>query len=116
MKAHDQVSLLTNFSKLKFDRRFRCPFGRKECMPNLVMFIAISPPLSQRLVKLHDGVSLLTKFSVLKFDHRFGCPFDIQAFMPSFGMFRAIWTTFKSNSSKNARRSFTSDQFLGLKI
>ena len=72
-------------------------------MQDLVMFKAISPPLSQTLVKLHDGVSLLTKFLKLKFDHRFGCMFDIQACTPTFAMFLAIWTLLKTNPSENAR-------------
>ena len=40
-KVHDEVSLLTNLLELKFDHRFRCTFGRYECMPNFMMFISI---------------------------------------------------------------------------
>ena len=74
------------------------------------------PPLSQTLAKLYDGVSLSTKFPELKFDHRFGCPIGIQACKPNFAIFRAIWTRFKPNSSKNARRIFTFDNFLAIEI
>ena len=70
-------------------------------MPNLVMFRAFFPSLSQTLAKLHDGVSLLTKFPELKFDHRFAM-FDIQVSTPNFAMFRAIWTPFKPNPSETA--------------
>ena len=69
------------------------------------------PPLIPTLAKPHDEVSLLTKFPELKFDHIFGCPFDIQACTPNFAMLRAIWTLFKPNSSENARRSFTFDNW-----
>ena len=37
-KMNDGVSLLTNFSKLKFDHRFGCPFDRKPCTPNFMTF------------------------------------------------------------------------------
>ena len=33
-----------------------------------------------------------------------------------FAMFQAIWTPFKPNSSKNARRSFPCNEFLGNEI
>ena len=49
VKAHDTVSLLTNFLELKYDHRFRCPFGRSECMPNLVMFRALFPSFKPNL-------------------------------------------------------------------
>ena len=74
------------------------------------------PPLSQTLAKLYDGVSLSTKFPELKFDHRFGCPVDIQVCKPNFAIFQAMWTLFNPNSSENARRIFTFDNFVAIEI
>ena len=73
---NDEVSLLTNFSELKFDHRFGCPFDIKTCMPTIAMVRSIWTPSTPTLVKMNDGVSLMTNFSELKFDHRFGCAFD----------------------------------------
>ena len=70
-KMNDGVSLLTNFSELKFDDRFGCPFDIKTCTPTVAMVEAIWIPSSPPLVKKNDGVSLLTNFSKLKFDNRF---------------------------------------------
>ena len=86
VKMNSVVSLLSNFSELKFDHRFGCP-----CTPTFTTFWPIfspfnpnlskttyledksarklswcselfSTPLSQTLTKPHDGVSLLTNF------------------------------------------------------
>ena len=40
-KWHKGVSCLTNFSKLKFNRRFISAFARYECMLTFMMFRAI---------------------------------------------------------------------------
>ena len=86
------------------------------CTPTFAMFRAIWTPLSRTLAKMHDGVSLLTNFLELKFDHRFGCPFDREACTPTFATLRAIFTPFNPNLGKTAQRSFTFNQFLGIKI
>ena len=80
------------------------------------MFRAIWTPLSPTLAKTHNGVSLLTNFSELKFDHRFGCPFDREACTPTFVTLRAIFIPLNPNLGETAQRSFTFNQFLGIKI
>ena len=72
-KSNDGVSLLTEFSELKFDHIFICMFDIKMCTPTFAMVRAIWTPSSPTLAKMNDEVSLLTNFSELKFDHRFGC-------------------------------------------
>ena len=47
-KMHDGVSLLTNFSELKFDHRFRCPFYIQACTPTFVFFWAIWTPFKDK--------------------------------------------------------------------
>ena len=74
-----------------------------------------SPPLSQNLAKSNDRVSLLTKFLELKFDYRFGCRFHIFVHA-NFCNGPSYLDPFKPNPSKNAWRSFTSDQFLRIEI
>ena len=81
MKMHDEVSLLTIFSQLKFDHTFGHTFD-------------------------HTFTSSFLEF---KFEHKFGCPFDEQACMQTFETFQNIFTPFKPNLSKTAQRSFTFD-------
>ena len=50
-KMNNGVSLLTNFSELKFDHRFGCPFDRQACTPNFVTFQAIFTPFNPNLDK-----------------------------------------------------------------
>ena len=52
-KQHDEISLLTNFSKLKFNHRFRCPFGRLEWTPTFTMFIVISASFNANFHHVH---------------------------------------------------------------
>ena len=40
-KPHNKVSRLTNFSKLKFNHRFKSAFGKQECMQTFTMLRAI---------------------------------------------------------------------------
>ena len=40
-KPHNEVSRLSNFSKLKFNHRFKSALGKKECMPTFTMLRAI---------------------------------------------------------------------------
>ena len=48
-KMHDGVSLLTNFSELKFDHTFGCPFDREACTPTFVTLRAIFGPFNPNL-------------------------------------------------------------------
>ena len=110
-KPHNQVSCLTNFSKLKFNHRFKSAFGKKACMPTFTMLRAIFT-IFKPLIKLHDAVSSLTKFLELKLYHRFRCILDRQACTPTFVMFQAILTPFGPNPVETARRCFPFEQFL----
>ena len=101
-KSNHKFSLLTKFSKLKFDHRFGCPFHIKTCTPTFVTFRAILTPSSPTLAKINDEVSLLTNFSDLKFDHRLRCPFDRYLCTPTFTMFCAIFTPCNRNLSETA--------------
>ena len=48
-KMNDGVSLLTNYSELKFDHRFGCPFDREACTPTFVTLRAIFGPFNPNL-------------------------------------------------------------------
>ena len=111
-KPHDEIWLLTNFSELKINHRFRCPFGRQEWMPTFTMFEVISASFKPSPSKTGRWVSLLTNLLKIKFDHRFGCLFDRRVCMPTFTTFRAILTPFMPNPNKTTQHSFTFDQFL----
>ena len=122
-KPHNEVSPVTNFSKLKFNHRFKSAFWKirvhanfhdkliidlgdhlinKRARQLLQCFELFWPRLSPNLAKLHDGVSLLYNFLKLKFDHRFTCPFYKQESTLNFTMFWAIFIPFKPNLSKTA--------------
>ena len=104
VKLDDIVSLLTNFSELKFDHIFYVHLDDKRARQISRCSELFSAPISQTLTKLYDGVSLLTYFLEWKLDHRFGWPLDKQSCTPNFAMFRAIiLTPFKANCSETAR-------------
>ena len=48
-KLHDDVSLLTNFSELKFDHRFGFPFDREACTLTFMILKAIFTPFNPNL-------------------------------------------------------------------
>ena len=48
-KMNDGVSLLTNFSELKFDHRFGCPLDREVCTPTFTTQQAIFTPFNPNL-------------------------------------------------------------------
>jgi len=48
-KMHEGVSLLTNFSELKFHHKFRCPFDRKAYTPTFATLQAIFTPFNPNL-------------------------------------------------------------------
>ena len=108
-KPHDEISLLTNFSELKFNHRFRCPFGRQEWMPTFGMFGVIFASFKPNPSETGRWVSLLTNLLKFKFDHRFGCPFDRRVCTPTFTAFRVILTPFIPNPSETAQQSFSFD-------
>ena len=49
VKMHERVSLLTNYSKLKFDHRFGWPFDREACTPTFATLRAIFTPFNANL-------------------------------------------------------------------
>ena len=115
-KPHNKVSCLTNFSKLKFNHRFKSAFGKKSAFQLSRCWELFSPSLSQTLTKLHDAVSALTRLLEFKPDHMFGCILDM--FQNMFGcilefkpenLLQNIFTPFKPNLSKTTQRSFTFD-------
>ena len=74
-KMNDEVSLLTNFSELKFDHRFGCPFDRYGALQRSQHFELFSPLVTTTLAKPHDRVPVLTNFLIIKLDYRFRCAF-----------------------------------------
>ena len=65
-KMHDEVSLLTIFSQLKFDHRFRCPFDKKACTPTFMTFRAIFTPFNPNLCETAWQSSTFYKFIEIK--------------------------------------------------
>ena len=115
-KPYDEISLLTNFSELKFNYRLRGPVGKEEWMPTFAMFRVISSSFNPYHSKTGRQVSLLTNLLKFKFYHRFGFPFDRRECTPTFTTFRAILTPFMPNPNKTAQHSFTFDQFLWIDV
>ena len=48
-KRNDEVSLLTNFSELKCDHRFGCPFDSYLCTPTFTTFSDVFTPCNPNL-------------------------------------------------------------------
>ena len=74
-KMNDEVSLLTNFSELKFDIDLDARLIGNYALQLSQGFELFSPLVTPTLAKPHNGVSLLTNFLILKFDCRFRCVF-----------------------------------------
>ena len=71
-KPNDGVSLLTNFSELKFDYRFICT-------ATFATFLAILTPFKSNTCETAWRSFTFDQFLIIKFDHWFGCPFHRQA-------------------------------------
>ena len=115
-KPHDEISLLTNFLELKFNHRFRCPFGRQEWTPTFTMVKVIFASFKPNPSETGRRVSILTNLLKFKFDHRFGFPFDRRVCTPTFTTFRAILTPFMPHPNETTQHSFTFDQFLWIDV
>ena len=65
-KMHDGVSLLTNFSELKLDHRFGCPFDREACTPTFVTLRAIFGPFNPNLGETAQRSFTFNQFLAIK--------------------------------------------------